>query len=116
NSATTGHLPQARNSGLYFEYATAMPNTIGAEFVRYGWTRTNQRHISAQNVPELRYFVETGLAQQLSYASDARIFFDFENSLFWPFGAGCYLAGDKLVDKFLVDFFIAIGPHRAEFK
>src|ERR1700719_3076623 len=79
--ATSLDLPQAGNTGLDFEHATTMPQVVGPELISDRRSRTNQRHLSAQYVQELRQFVQAGPANKPSHGGYARIFLGFLNHL-----------------------------------
>ena len=49
-----------------------------SDFIRQGRARTNQTHLAAQDIEQLRQFINAGFAQKPADAGDARIVFDFE--------------------------------------
>src|SRR5215213_5890950 len=59
---TPAHLPQSGQPGFCLE-SSGVPQLPGFRSER-GGTRSDERHVTAQHVPELRQLVETGRAQQ----------------------------------------------------
>src|SRR5262249_5265754 len=116
NAAAPRHLPQTGNARLDFQNSAPMPYTVCSKFVSDGRTWSDKRHVPTQNIPELWNLIETGFAKELSHSRHARILFDFEDRLFHPVRGICDATIDELVDKLLMDFFIAIGAHGAEFE
>ena len=80
--AATFDLPQARDSGLDFQHAAAMPKVVRFKFVRHRRTRPDQRHITDQHIPELRELIKTRPAKEPADGSDSRIFLNLEHRLF----------------------------------
>src|SRR6202140_3164850 len=102
--ATPLNLPQASNSRLDFQHATTMPQIIGPKFISDGRPGANQRHLSAQNVQELRQFIQASPANKPSHGGDAWIFLDFEDRFRAVLGRFANLSGYELMDVFLMDF------------
>src|ERR1700722_16692446 len=109
----SAHLPQSCYPGPHFENPAPVPDIINLEFVWDGRTRADERHIAAQDVPELRQLIETGLPEESSNESHSRILDEFVNRLFRALGiVQSILAGDELLDVFLMDLGIVVGIHR----
>src|SRR5260370_27205521 len=73
NRARAGTLPQAGNTRFHFENPPAVPNVVGFKFIGYWRARTNKRHITAQNVPELGKFIEARFAKESPDRCGSRI-------------------------------------------
>jgi len=114
--AASFHLPQSGDAGLDFENAPPVPDFILSKFVGQRRPRSNKRHISTQDIPELRQLVQTGLADKAADGSHAWIFLNLEDRLRSSFGLSINLSGDELFDILLVDFWVTIRSHRAEFQ
>src|SRR5271168_4724892 len=50
-----------------------LPEIIAGGILRYFWTGPNEAHLTAQNIPELRNFVNFGAAQKPAEFGDARV-------------------------------------------
>src|ERR1700730_2304126 len=85
-----------------------MPQIVRPEFIGYRRPGANQRHLAAQNVQELRQFVQAGPANESSDGSYARIFLDFENRPRAVLVGFTKLRGYELVDVCLENFSFAI--------
>src|SRR5216683_4870094 len=109
------HLPQARYARPHFQNSSPVPNVVNFKLVRNWRARANERHVSAQDVPELGEFVQTGLSQKSSDESHSRILHELVNRFVRSFGiVQSILAGNKLLNVFLVDLGIVVCVHGTE--
>ena len=97
-------LPKAGEAGFDAE-ATAVGEVAEAfDFVHGQRTGADQAHVAAQDVPELREFIEAVFAEELADGGDSGVVCDFKN------GAAHFVHGLELM---LVLF--GVGYHRPEF-
>src|ERR1700684_1103969 len=61
-AAPATHLPQSCNARLHFQHSASVPNVIHLKLIAHRRTRAYQRHFAAQNVQQLREFIEACLA------------------------------------------------------
>jgi len=73
NAVSAIHLPKPCDPRLDFQYSTTVPCLIRGYFVWNCRARTYQRHVTFQNVQELRQFVQAGSPQELSHLRDPLI-------------------------------------------
>src|ERR1035438_5351742 len=73
DAASAGNLPQPRNSGFDFQYPAAVPRLVGGQFIWDWRTGADERHLSFENIQELRQFVEASLTQEPPYSSHSRV-------------------------------------------
>ena len=71
-------LPQAGNAGFHVE-APELVKFVMVDLVDRMRPRSDQAHLAAQHVPELREFVEAVAADETSDASDSGVAVDLEN-------------------------------------
>jgi len=71
------NLPQTRDPGFHVE-APELLKFVVVDLVDRMRPRSNQAHLSAQHVPELREFVETVAADDTADAGDPGVVIDFE--------------------------------------
>ncbi len=69
--------------------------------------RSHQAHLALDHVPELRQFVQAGLAQDVANPAHARVVLELE--VFLPFGACLGAAGEQLGQ-----YLLRVDHHRAE--
>src|SRR6266568_9524558 len=70
--ATPINLPGACQS--WFPGKTQhVTQTVKIDFVGKGWTWTNERHFTSQNIKELRKFIYTGLSKKSANSGNTRI-------------------------------------------
>src|SRR5579864_6635963 len=70
--------PQASHTGAHAQ-TTPLPRLVLLDLFGQWRSWSDKRHVSAQNVPQLRQFIETGTAQPSAHGSAARIVSDLEN-------------------------------------
>src|SRR5262249_21718856 len=70
-------LPEASQTGRYIQ-APPQPALTGLGLRARQRPRADQRHISTNNIPELRQLIQAGFAQNTTQGSHARILFDLE--------------------------------------
>src|SRR5215204_5252660 len=63
-TAASGHLPQAGDAGLGVKNAATMPHLVTRYLVGQRRSWADERHLTAQDVPELREFVDARSAQE----------------------------------------------------
>ena len=51
---------KSRNARLGFEHPAPMPDVVGLYFIGDGRTRSNQGHLTFENIDKLRQFVQAG--------------------------------------------------------
>ena len=73
SAAAAFHLPQAGYARLDFKNAAAVPHFISLVLVSDRRPGANKRHIPAENIPELRQLIQTGLAKEFADCGDSRI-------------------------------------------
>src|SRR5687768_5400443 len=110
-AASTGHLPQAGDTGLGHEHTSIVPSFELLDFVRKWWARPDERHVSAQDVQELWKLVQTGLSQHPAHKGHARIVDDFEKTAV-PRGASRSARLDEFGDELAMQFVVGIDAHR----
>src|SRR4051812_6806605 len=71
-TVTRADLPQAGNARLHREPAP-MPDVVFGNFLWQWRARSDEAHLAAQHVPELRQLVEAGPAQEPARTRQARI-------------------------------------------
>ena len=71
-AAAAGHLPQAGDPGLASSTRRQCQRLVLLDLVRERRPRSDERHVAAQHVPELRQLVEAGLAQDAADRRDPR--------------------------------------------
>src|SRR6202035_2382055 len=76
---TSLNLPQTRDAGFDFQNTPPVPHFVLLEFVGERRTRTNQRHVSAQHIPELRQLIQAALADKAADRSHSWILLNLEN-------------------------------------
>ena len=72
--------PQAGHPWTHAQPPT-LPRFVFFHFLRHGRPRANKRHITAQDVPQLRQLVHAGAAQPAAHWRAARIIGNLEH---WP--------------------------------
>ena len=89
-----------------------MPQLIDVDFIGDGGSRANKRHVSFENIEELRKFVKAAFAKEWPNSRVAWIFRDFERRAlrFVDF------ARDETLYILLVDQRITAAFHGPEFK
>src|SRR5713101_5784411 len=92
-----------------------MPEIIDFKFVGHRRTRTNERHLAAKNVPELRKFVQTRFTKESAYGRHSGIVRDLVDHglprvAFFATG----LTGNKSLDVLLMDLWVVVRVHRSE--
>ena len=75
--APCGHLPEPRNAGLYVQPPVVL-QAILLEIVGGMGPWANETHIAAQNVPELRKFVEAIFSEKPADVGDSRVVLNLE--------------------------------------
>ena len=65
-------LCQAKQSGFQLIRTVFMPQFQQSGLIRQCWTWANKRHISPQNVKNLRQFIQTGFPQEFSQRCNMR--------------------------------------------
>src|SRR5712671_1239853 len=93
-----------------------MPQVIRAELIRNRGPWTNQRHITAQDIPELGQLVQARFTNELAHRGYPGIFLNLEDRLLAFRGGPIYLASDELAYILLVNARVTVCAHRAEFK
>src|ERR1700689_3987542 len=96
-----------------------MPYIVRFNLVWNWWPRTHQRHLAAENIPELRQFIEAGAAHDSAQPRHAGIIGNLEDSARFAgsiaLGSCCFPS-----DEFLYVLFVylrVVGNfHRPEFQ
>ena len=115
DAASAGNLPQSRNPGFDFHYPTTVPRLVSGQLIWNWRTRTDERHLSFENVQELRQFIQAGFPQQLPDSGDSRVVRELVYSLAFagrPFTLP--LAGNQLQCMLFVNARIVVCVHRSE--
>src|SRR5467141_1995021 len=115
-AAATFHLPQTRDSRLDLKHSAAVPHIIRAELIRNRGPWTNQRHITAQDIPELGQLVQARFTNELAHTGYPGIFLNLEDRLLAFRRGAVYLARDELAYILLVNARVTVCAHRAELK
>lgn len=76
DAAAPVNLPESGDAGLRFQYSISVPDVVLIDFVLNWRPGTNQRHLSAEHVDELRKLVEACPSQERAYSSHSRIALD----------------------------------------
>src|SRR5215813_1133814 len=92
-----------------------MPELIVFDFVRNWRPRSDDAHVSTQNVKELRQFVEAGLSQNLTHASNSFVCAQLEHGPFFITLVRIWPAGDESPLIFTMRGVVRAHPHRTEF-
>ena len=79
--AAPGDLPETGDARLGVEHAAPVPGPVMLDLVRQRRARPNQRHLTAEHVPELRQLVEAGLSQHATERRHPRIVGQLEHRL-----------------------------------
>jgi len=93
-----------------------MPDIVDFEFVWQRRARTHEGHLSRQNVPKLRKFIEARLPKESPDRCDSVIFRDLVNRFSWFRIVDLRLTGNKTLNEFLVYFGITVCVHGSEFQ
>src|SRR5262249_42241320 len=90
-----------------------MPWLVLDDFVckRRPWS--DERHVTTQDVPQLRELVKTGLPQDATDRRNPWVISDFEQ-LVGPSFAGDAAGLDERADKFVVDLVVGVRVHGTE--
>src|SRR5258708_39469880 len=72
------HLPQAGEAGANRQ-APTLPRLVLCYLSGQGRPRTDDAHLAAQHVDELRELVDAELADEATHRRDARVFLDLED-------------------------------------
>ncbi len=92
-----------------------MPDFIDFKLVGHWWTRTNERHLALQNVPELEKLVQARFAKESTDRRHTRIVRDLVNhGLPWFAYLAVGLTSNESLDVLLMDFGVVVREHRAE--
>src|ERR1017187_10345310 len=115
DAASAGNLPQPRNSGFDFQYPATVPRLVGCQFIWDWRTGADERHLSFENIQELRQLVEASLTQELPDSSHSRVVRELVYSL--AFAGRSFtlpLAGNQLQCMLFVNARIVVCVHRSE--
>src|SRR5438552_19094424 len=63
-AATASHLPESRDPRLDFDDTARVPRFVLVHFVLNRRSRSDERHVPAQHVPQLRQLVEARSAKK----------------------------------------------------
>src|SRR5690349_5356557 len=77
-SGSTGLVCSAAGEAGTHAQAASMPSLVLCHLIGNRWPRPDERHIAAQDIPELRDFVEAPLAQPAANRRYARVVADLE--------------------------------------
>src|ERR1035437_11037407 len=91
-----------------------MPHLVTLNFVGERRPRADERHVSYQDIQELRQLIETGSTQEPSDGCDARISDQLVGGLALRHLAATVLVSDEAHDKFPVDGRVVVDTHRPE--
>src|SRR5258708_32009660 len=72
NSTAPIDLPGTGQSWIP-DQAKFVAKTVQFNFIRDGWTWSNQRHITTQDIPKLGEFIKAGCANKLPYSRHTRV-------------------------------------------
>ena len=92
-----------------------MPALVLFDLVRDRWPRSDQRHLAAQNVPQLRQLVEAGLAEDPADGGDAGVVDDLEYSPLFRRLGDLSIPLNEPADEFVMNGVIRGCRHRPEF-
>src|ERR1700733_843480 len=94
-----------------------MPCLISCHLVGNCWAGAHQRHISYENIQELREFVQARSPQNLPHVRDSTIVSEFVDAFSVPARSDTFrLPGDQFRNIFLVGAGIIVNVHRPELK
>src|SRR5258708_21663682 len=91
-----------------------MPQVIRAELIRNRGPWTNQRHITAQDIPELGQLVQARFTNELAHTGYRGIFLNVEDWRLAGRRGTVYLARDELASILLGDPRLTGCAHRPE--
>src|SRR5438876_232036 len=109
-TAAAGDLPQSGNPGLYVEKAAAVPRLVLLELVGNRWPRADERHVSAQHVPELRQLVEAAVPEKASDRRDPWIVGELEDFGLTRLALAARI--DEPRDVLLMELLVHVHVHR----
>src|ERR1700704_403807 len=113
--ASTAHLPQSGNARLNVQDSPPVPDIVNFKFVGNRRPRSDEGHFAAQNIPKLRKLVQAGFPEECADRSHSRIIYDLVYRLLrFILLTAFFLAGNKLLNEFLVNLRIVIRKHRPE--
>ena len=92
-------LPQARQASGDTEVVLARGGVIAVQFLPNHRTGTDDAHVTAQHIPQLRQFVEAGLADEATDTGDARIVLQLEVAV--PFGTRIGIRVEQMLQHFV---------------
>src|SRR5581483_9275288 len=101
--AASTDLPEASHAGRDFE-PPFVPIFVFGDFVDKGRARSDERHVAAQDVPELRELVHTGAAQPLADGRAAGVVANLKDGT---------LRFVQVPERLF--FFVCADPHGAKF-
>src|SRR5579862_1045374 len=78
NSVAALERPQAGQAGTHAQ-APPLPRFIFLHFLRNGRSRADERHVTTQDIPQLRQLIDAQLAQPAAERRTARVVFHLEN-------------------------------------
>ena len=114
-SASASDLPLSGDPWFHRHQSLPVPHLVAFEFVWNRWPRTHQGHRAAQNVQELRYFVDACLPQESSERSDSRVvrqLVNFGHTTIFLLRTAC--SCDQALHIFLVNCMIVREIHGPE--
>src|SRR5207247_3369403 len=109
--AATIDLPFSRDSRPRSHNPSPVPQRIVVDFVTYGRARTDQRHVTLEDIDELRQLIQTGFPDKPSYRGDSRVVLDLKRAI----GVFHFLV-DEIANVLLMDRWIVVDVHRTELK
>ena len=112
--AAPGHLPQPGDARLGVEHAPAVPRLVLLDLVGERRPRSDERHLAAQDVPELRQLVEARLAQEPPDRRDPRVVGHLEHAVVAAVLARLSARLDEPAHVLVMERVIRVRVHRPE--